>query len=62
MSEIRSIYALRREEIIVVAREQAESGEPMAHGYEAGSTQACTFERACQERRRELDAQGAKLV
>lgn len=60
--EVRSIYVLTREEIIAMARQQAEAFLPMEHGYATGSTHACTFERAYQERRRELDSQGAELV
>lgn len=62
MSEIRSIFTLVREEIVAIARQQADSGEPMVHGFEHGSPQACAFERAYLERRRELDFQGAELV
>ena len=60
--EIRSIYTLVREEIVAIARQQAEVFAPMEHHFEPGSTQACTFERAYHERRRELEAQGAELV
>lgn len=61
-AEVRSIFVLTREEIIDHARMQAQAGEPMAHGFEPGSAQACTFERAHQERRRELDARAAEIV
>lgn len=61
-AEVRSIFVLTREEIIEHARLQAEAGEPLLHGFDPGSAQACTYERAYHERRRELDAQGAELV
>lgn len=62
MSEVRSIFVLKREEIVHVARDQADAGEAMAHGFEPGSAQAATFERAYTERRRELDALQAEQV
>lgn len=55
MNEIVSIFLLKREEIMREARQQAESGEPCQHGFEIGSAQACTWERAWNERKRELD-------
>lgn len=62
MSEIRSIYTLVREEIIAMARQQADNREPMSHGYEPGSAQACTYEHAYLARQRELDARDAEVV
>lgn len=55
MTEIRSIYALKHDEIVQMAREQAEAGEAMHHGYELGSAQAATYERNFIARRIELD-------
>lgn len=55
MTEIRSIFLLRREEIVREARQQAEAGEPCEHGFDPGSAQACMWERNYHERRRELD-------
>lgn len=62
MCEIRSIFLLKREEIVRAARDQAAAGEPMRHGFAPGSTQAATFERAYTERRREIDALLAEQV
>lgn len=62
MSEILSIYVLTREQLLQHARQQADAGELCSHGYEAGSTQACTWERAYHERRRELDALSAEVL
>lgn len=62
MNEVRSIFLLKREEIVRVAREQADSGEPLHHGFAPGSAQAATYERAFNERRRELDALQAEQV
>lgn len=53
-ADVHSIYLLRREEIVQLARQQAESGEPCAHGFAPGSAQACTWERNYHERAREL--------
>lgn len=50
-----TIRPLRTEDIIAAAREQAESGAPMAHDYEAGSAQAAAFEHHYQARRIELE-------
>lgn len=52
---IRSIYVLTHDEIRQMARDQADAGEPMAHGFEAGSAQAVSFEHAYQGRRAELE-------
>lgn len=60
--DVRSIFLLKREEIVQLARMRAEAGQDKSHGFEPGSAHACTFERAYEERRRELDAQGAELV
>lgn len=62
MSEILSIFVLTREQIVQAARLQAQADEPCSHGFEVGSTQACTWERAYQEKRRELDALSAEVV
>lgn len=62
MSEVRSIHALTRDEVVRIARDLADSGEAMAHGYEEGSVQAVTFEHAFLERRCELDALQAETV
>lgn len=62
MSEIRSLYSLVREEIVAMARQQADNGERMEHHYELGSPQAVTFEHAYLARRRELDALSAEVV
>lgn len=50
-----AIRPLTREDVVRMAREQAESREPMRHEFDAGSTQAATFERAYIERQRELE-------
>jgi hypothetical protein len=60
--EVLSLFLLVREDIIAQARAMARAGHPMRHAYEPGSAQACTFERAYHEQRRELDAQQAELV
>ena len=52
---IRSIYTLNHDEIVQMAREQAESGDPCSHGYELGSTQAITFENHYLARNVELE-------
>lgn len=52
---IRAFRDLDREEIVRLAREQADSGEPCAHGFDIGSTEACTWERTYTERLRELE-------
>lgn len=44
-SDVRSIYLLHREEIVQLARQQAEREEPCSHGFQPGSVQACTWER-----------------
>lgn len=62
MSEIRSIFILTREQIVLHARQQAEAGERCVHGYENGSAQAWTWEHAYAERRREIDALSAEVV
>jgi hypothetical protein len=62
MTEIRSIFTLVREEILALARNQADNFQPMEHHYEAGSVQALTYERAYIERKRELDALSAEVV
>lgn len=46
IEQIRSYDALGHDEIVRLARQQADSGEPCGHGYAIGSTQACTWERA----------------
>ncbi len=62
VAEVRSIYVLTREEIVRTARDLADSGERMHHGYDAGSPQALAFEHAYIERQRELDALQAEQV
>lgn len=52
---IRSIGTLAHDEIVQMARQMADAGEPMVHGFEIGSAQAYTFERSFQERKRELE-------
>ena len=54
-AEIRSIFSLTHDAIVQMAREQAEAGEAMAHGYEQGSTQAITWEHHYLARQRELE-------
>jgi hypothetical protein len=53
-ADIRSIWLLRREEIVQLARQQADADQPCAHGFPPGSVQACTWERNYHERAREL--------
>lgn len=52
---IRALESLSQHEIRLVARDQADAGEECMHGFDAGSTQAASFEQAYQERKRELD-------
>lgn len=52
---IRPFEALSISELRLVARDQADAGEPCVHGFPHGSSQAIAYERAYQERRRELD-------
>lgn len=54
-SHIRSIGTLHHDEIVALARSQAERGEPCVHGYEPGSPQSCTWERHYIDRRRDLE-------
>lgn len=54
---IRAFRDLDREEIVRLAREQADSGESCAHGFEIGTTEACTWERVYHARARELLAE-----
>lgn len=54
---VRPIDALGLDEIRLIARDLADSGEPMQHGFEPGTSKAVSFELAYQERRRELEAQ-----
>lgn len=54
--EVRSIYQLTHEEIVLLARAQAGLGEPCRHRFEPGSSQAISFELAYQARIRELDS------
>jgi len=49
------IRPITRDDVVILARHQAEAGEPMRHHFDAGSTQAATYERAYLERQRELD-------
>jgi hypothetical protein len=53
--DIRTFDALTTEEIVRLARQQADSGEACAHGFEVGTTEACAWERAYVGRRIELD-------
>ena len=53
--EVRSIYALRHDEIVLRARMQADAGEPCSHGFQIGSPQACAWERNYTARRMELE-------
>ncbi len=62
MYEVRSIYVLKHAEIVRMARELAESGEPLAHGFAPGSAQAHAFENHYTARRAELDALEAERV
>ena len=61
MSEVLSIYVLTREQIVQAARQQADAGEPCNHGFEPGSTHACTWERTYHERLREVFDQRAEV-
>jgi hypothetical protein len=60
-TNVRSIYTLVHEEIVQLARQQADAGEPMVHGFQEGTPQACAYERAYQERHRELFDQRAEV-
>lgn len=51
---IGEIRALTHDDVVRMAREQAERREPLAHYFEDGSREAATFERAYHERAREL--------
>ncbi|MDB5730733.1 MAG: hypothetical protein JWQ03_628 [Variovorax sp.] len=50
-----AIRGITHDDVVAMARAQAERQEPMGHHFEAGTTQACTYERAYLERQRELD-------
>lgn len=50
-----TIRPLTTEDVVALAREQADSGAPMQHDFEVGTTQACAYERAFIERQRELE-------
>lgn len=52
---VRSIYTLRHDEIVELARVRAENNEGSAHSFEPGSAQAIAFERAYTARRMELE-------
>jgi hypothetical protein len=54
---IRALETLTTDEIRLLARQQAESGEPMEHHFPAGSTQAVAWERAYLERELQLSPQ-----
>lgn len=62
MTGVVSIFVLTREQILLHARQQADAGEPCAHGYEPGTAHACTWERAYVERKRELDALASEVI
>lgn len=53
-TEVRSIDTLSHDEIVLMARQQAEAGEPCAHGFKPGSVMAATFERNHAARAAEL--------
>lgn len=53
---IRPFDSLSHDDIVLLAREQAEAFQPMSHGFEVGTTEAITFERCYLERQRELEA------
>lgn len=50
-----TIRPLTTEDVIAMAREQYDAGEPMHHEFESGSTQAVAFERAYLDRQRQLE-------
>lgn len=54
---VRAIATLSPDEIRLLARDQADADEPMEHGFEPGTPQACAWEHAYLERVRELRAQ-----
>lgn len=55
MMVINEIRGLTRDDLVTMARAQADAGEPMQHHFDVGSTEACTFERAYIERQRQLE-------
>ncbi len=55
MTVLNEIRSLTHDDVVMLAREQAERGEPMAHYFDVGTTEACTFERAYVERQRQLE-------
>ena len=55
MTEVRSIESLTTDEIKLIARDQADAGEPCTHFFEPGSVKAAIFERAYLEREMQLN-------
>jgi protein tyrosine phosphatase (PTP) superfamily phosphohydrolase (DUF442 family) len=49
------VRPIRTEDVVAMARELAEAGEPMSHHFTPGSREAIAWERAYLQRRRELD-------
>jgi hypothetical protein len=50
-----TIRPITHYDVALMAREQAEAGEPMRHNFDAGSREAAIFERAYVARQRELE-------
>lgn len=55
---VRPITSFTADEIRVIAREAAETGDPMRCPFPAGTPQAAIFERSFLERELQLDPQG----
>jgi hypothetical protein len=54
---IRAIETLSSDEIRLMARDQADAGDPMNHPFEPGTPKASIFERAYLERELQLNPQ-----